>query len=329
MNGTDTIDSLASFRDTLAANGLETMPDRRSVSTVQINVGKLCNQACHHCHVDAGPKRSERMSAATARRIIDLLANSSGVEVVDLTGGAPELNENFRELVEGACALGLRVIDRCNLTVLFEENMTWLPAFLAERQVRIVSSLPCYSAKNVDAQRGVGVFEKSIEALRVLNGLGFGAAGTKLRLDLVYNPVADSLPPSQKQLEERYREELRSLFGIEFSSLLTITNMPIKRFADQLQRWGRLDEYMSLLVTHFNRSTVESLMCRDMISVGWDGRLYDCDFNQMLEIPLDAAYSVNDIESFDDLAPTTIATAAHCLGCTAGAGSSCSGSLTL
>lgn len=328
MNGNETIESLASFQHTLATNGLAVLPTRRSVRTVQINVGKLCNQACHHCHVDAGPKRTERMTEPTAASIVRLLEKSRGVKVMDLTGGAPELNGNFRYLVEHARRLGLHVMDRCNLTVLFEDEMQWLPEFLADHQVHVVSSLPCYSADNVDAQRGVGVFDKSIEALRTLNRLGYGAAGSELRLDLVFNPVGDTLPPSQAELEDRYRLELGRLFGIEFNSLLTITNMPIKRFADQLQRWGRFNEYMGMLVSHFNPSTVDSLMCRDMVSIGWDGRLYDCDFNQMLDLALVEAADLRELESFDQLAPSPIVTGAHCLGCTAGAGSSCGGTLT-
>jgi radical SAM/Cys-rich protein len=327
MHTSDAIESSSSFQTTLAAHGVST-PARRSVSTVQINVGKLCNQACHHCHVDAGPKRSERMIESTAREIVGLLENSSQVEVVDLTGGAPELNEHFRYIVESARALGLRVIDRCNLTVLFEAGMRWLPEFFVENQIHIVSSLPCYHADNVDAQRGVGVFDKSIEALRVLNGLGYGSGNDDLRLDLVFNPLDDTLPPPQELLQQIYREELARLFDLRFDSLLTITNMPIKRFADQLARWGRLSEYMSLLVNHFSPMTVEHLMCRDLVSVGWDGQLYDCDFNQMLDIPISGGLTLADLTDFDTLAPGLIATGSHCLGCTAGSGSGCGGALS-
>jgi radical SAM/Cys-rich protein len=317
------------FAATLAAHHTAP-PTRRRVSTVQINVGKLCNQACHHCHVDAGPKRTERMQAATAARIVELLDRSHGVETVDLTGGAPELNDQFRFLVTAARERGLRVIDRCNLTVLFEPGMERLAEFLAANRVEIVSSLPCYTAENVDKQRGIGVFDRSIAGLRALNRLGYGGRDAELALDLVYNPVADTLPPEQVTLEAKYREELRRLFGIEFRRLLTITNMPIKRFADQLTRWGHYDSYMGLLVNHFNPATVDSLMCRDLVSISWDGSLYDCDFNQMLELPLgarDVPVTVSDIESFDFLTGGAIATGNHCLGCTAGAGSSCGGTL--
>lgn len=327
MNISGAVESSPNFETTLAAHGVS-IPTRRSVRTVQINVGKLCNQACHHCHVDAGPKRTERMTETTARTIVRLLGNSSQVEVVDLTGGAPELNEHFRYLVESARALGLRVINRCNLTVLFEPGMQWLPRFFAENNVHIVSSLPCYSAANVDAQRGVGVFGKSIKALRLLNGWGYGGGNDELRLDLVFNPLDDTLPPPQDVLQQRYRKELARLFDLRFDSLLTITNMPIKRFAEQLARWGRLQEYMGLLVNHFSPTTIEHLMCRDLVSVGWDGQLYDCDFNQMLDIPLSGSPTLAALDDFDALAPGSIATASHCLGCTAGSGSSCGGALS-
>jgi radical SAM/Cys-rich protein len=318
------VHSSDSFQQTLDAHAVAA-PIREQVRSVQINVGKLCNQACHHCHVDAGPKRTERMSKDTARRVVALLERSADVSLVDLTGGAPELNDQFRYLVESARALGLRVIDRCNLTVLFEPDMEWLPEFLRDNQVHVISSLPCYTADNVDAQRGVGTFDKSIEALRRLNELGYSSGSENLTLDLVYNPTTDHLPPPQNTLEARYHEELWRHFRIRFDGLLTITNMPIKRFAEQLQRSGRYDEYMGLLVNHFNPATVDSLMCRTMVSVGWDGRLYDCDFNQMLDLPIIGAPTLADIDEFAALAPARIATGSHCLGCTAGSGSSCGG----
>jgi radical SAM/Cys-rich protein len=302
---------------------------RAATETVQINVGKLCNQACHHCHVDAGPKRTEIMGERTAARVRALLAASTEVKTVDLTGGAPELNPGFRGLVVHARALGLQVIDRCNLTVLLEPGYEDLAEFLAAHEVVLVCSLPCYSAENVERQRGIGVFDKSIAALRSLNALGYGLEGSPLRLDLAYNPVGPSLPPPQAELEAKYRTELRRVFGVEFHRLLTITNMPIKRFAEQLVRQHEYGRYMSLLVNHFNPATVEALMCRTLASVGWDGRLYDCDFNQMLEIPLGfaPAATIDDIDSFDGMAGARVATGAHCFGCTAGAGSSCSGAL--
>lgn len=305
---------------------------RARVRAMQVNVGKLCNQACHHCHVDAGPKRTERMTRNTAERIIELLGINPTIETVDITGGAPELNDNFRFLVENVRTLGRQVIVRCNLTVLSVASMEWLPEFYRTSGVHLICSLPCYTEENVDGQRGKGVFNKSIDALRLLNQLGYGIAGSDLRLDLVYNPIGASLAPPQADLEERYRCELRSTFGIEFHHLLTITNMPIKRFADQLLRWGKTEEYLGLLINHFNPETIEGLMCRHLVSVSYDGRLYDCDFNQMLEMPIcreesDRPLSIWGIGSLAELDHVRIATARHCFGCTAGAGSSCGGAL--
>lgn len=319
------------FAATMGEHGLAPLR-REAVRTLQINVGKLCNQACHHCHVDAGPKRTEIMARPTAERLIELLAAAASVTTVDLTGGAPELNPHFAFLVERARALGRRVIVRCNLTVLFADGMQHLPDLYRRNEVELTCSLPCYTADNVDKQRGLGVFDRSIEALRLLNDLGYGRAGSPLALNLVYNPVGDFLPPPQAKLEGDYREELGRLFGIEFHHLFTITNMPIKRFADQLCRGGRLDAYLSLLVNHFNPSTVDGLMCRELVSVDWEGRLYDCDFNQMLELPLPSgaatARTIWDIQHLDELARLEIATGSHCFGCTAGAGSSCGGALS-
>lgn len=301
---------------------------RGRVTTLQVNVGKLCNMACHHCHVEAGPKRTEIMPRKVAERAIELLERNPAVEVVDLTGGAPELNPAFRWLVAQARRLGRQVIDRCNLTVLFEPGMETLAEFLAAHEVRVVASLPCYKPENVEKQRGRGAFNKSIEALKRLNALGYGLPQSGLKLDLVYNPIGATLPPPQAKLEAKYREELGRLFGIEFHQLLTITNMPIKRFAQMLERTGQQEAYMGLLVNHFNPSTVPELMCRSLISVGWDGQLYDCDFNQMLEIPLGAgARTIWDINSFERLIGCRVTTGSHCFGCTAGAGSSCSGIL--
>lgn len=264
------------------------------------------------------------MPAAVARRVVELLERSLGIETLDITGGAPELNENFRPLVLAGRRLGLRVIDRCNLTVLLLPDQADLVPFLAAHRVEVVASLPCYEAENVDAQRGKGVFASSIEALRRLNAAGYGA-GDDLPLDLVYNPLGDSLPPPQEALEARYKEELRRRYGIEFRRLYTITNMPIRRFADWLRREGREEEYMSLLVENFNPATVEGLMCRSLVSVAWDGRIFDCDFNQMCDLGPPA--TVWEIESFADLAGRPVSTAAHCFGCTAGAGSSCGGAI--
>lgn len=300
---------------------------RGRVTTLQVNVGKRCNQACHHCHVEAGPKRPEVMPPVVAERILALLAASPAIDTVDITGGAPELNPSFRRLVDESARLGRHVIDRCNLTVLFEPGMDDLPAFLAARGVTVVASLPCYTPENVERQRGAGVFEKSIAALRRLNDVGYGR-GTGLRLDLVYNPVGPFLPPPQADLEARYKTELDAAFGIVFDRLITITNMPIKRFAAMLARTGEAAAYDALLRDAFNPATVPALMCRSLVSVGWDGRLYDCDFNQMLDLPLGAGpRTIWDVATLDDLAGGPIATGAHCFGCTAGAGSSCGGQL--
>ncbi len=300
---------------------------RGRVETVQINVGKVCNQACLHCHVEAGPKRTESMTQAVTERVLWLLARSREVKTIDVTGGAPEINPHFRELVRAGRASGKSVIDRCNLTILLEPGYEWLATFLAENLVHITASLPCYTEDNVDQQRGRGVFQKSIEALRVLNGLGYGRAESGLRLDLVYNPLGATLPPLQDRLERDYKQHLRTQFDIEFNRLLTITNMPIRRFAEALARTGETMRYQHLLVDHFNPQTVEAVMCRSLVSVGWDGGLYDCDFNQMLELPMPSRRTIWDIESFDQAAEQPIATAQHCFGCTAGAGSSCGGQL--
>jgi len=315
------------FQATLAAHGLPPLRRGRP-RTLQVNVGRRCDLACHHCHVEAGPRRPEAMDADTAQHVLRLLERSPELTTLDLTGGAPELHGVFRGLVRGARALGRDVIDRCNLTVLFEPGQEDTAEFLATQRVRVIASLPCYTPENVDAQRGRDVFRRSIEALRRLNRLGYGAPDSELELDLVYNPLGPSLPPPQAELEARYRTELGELFGIAFHRLFTLTNMPIKRFARALERDGRSAEYLSLLVNHFNPATTAGLMCRDTLSVGWDGALYDCDFNQMLELPLAARIRhVGDLEHAGALAGAPITTDAHCFGCTAGAGSSCAGSL--
>jgi len=315
------------FDAALAPHGWR--PLRRAApSTLQVNVGLRCDLACHHCHVEAGPKRTEAMDARTADRVLGLLARSPALRTLDLTGGAPELNPHFRRLVREARASGRQVIDRCNLTVLFQPGQEDTAEFLAEQGVKVVASLPCYTKENVDAQRGRAVFDRSIEALRRLNALGYASPGSGLELDLVYNPLGPSLPPPQAALEARYREELSELFGIAFDRLATITNMPIRRFAHALEREGRLEEYMGLLVNHFNPQTIPELMCRHLVSVSWDGSLFDCDFNQMLGIPLGAARkTVWDVDDLGDLEDEPVATGSHCFGCTAGAGSSCGGAL--
>ncbi len=325
------VEETPDFGEALRDHGLRPLV-RTWIKTLQVNVGKLCNMACHHCHVEAGPKRTEIMPRRIAERVVELIAANPRVEVVDLTGGAPELNPNFRWLVEEARRLGRQVIDRCNLTIFFEPGMEELSEFFRAHEVHIIASLPCYQAENVEKQRGRGAFEKSIEALRRLNALGYGRPASSLKLDLVYNPVGAFLPPPQARLEAKYKEELRRLFGIEFHQLLTITNMPIKRFAQFLDGSGQREAYMGLLVNHFNPRTVPELMCRSLVSVGWDGRLYDCDFNQMLEIELGAAdgtgiRTIWDIKALDELTGRPVATGSHCFGCTAGSGSSCSGAL--
>jgi len=323
----------AEFNEVLKTSGSGRLR-RGSVTTLQINVGKLCNQACHHCHVGAGPKRPERMGKLVAERVLGLLEQSPSIETVDITGGAPELNEHFRLLVLEARRLGRRVIDRCNLTALLEPGQEELAEFLAVNSVEIMASLPCYTAANVDRQRGRGVFDKSLRALRILNGLGYGNTAGGRHLNLVYNPLGPSLPPPQAALEQEYRRRLHDDFGIRFNQLYTLTNMPIQRFATALAQSGQMDEYMALLVNHFNPATVPELMCRSLVSVSWDGRLYDCDFNQMLGLEVlaggDDSTRANDIwsiASFEALALHPIATGPHCFGCTAGTGSSCGGSL--
>jgi radical SAM/Cys-rich protein len=321
----------ADFKATLFAHRCGPLV-REETRTLQINVGKLCNQACHHCHVDAGPKRTEIMTREVAERTMELLSRSRTVEVVDITGGAPELNANFRWLIVEARKQGRHVIDRCNLTVLFQSGMEGLLEFLAEHEVEIIASLPCYTAENVDKQRGRGVFDKSIRALEVLNEIGYGMPDSSLALNLVYNPLGAILPPPQERLEADYRKQLRDHFGIEFHHLFTLTNLPVKRFADFLRLNGQCAAYMGLLVNHFNPRTVPSLMCRSLVSVGWDGKLYDCDFNQMLElsmspVPGTLGLTIWNLDSFSGLSGQRITTGSHCFGCTAGAGSGCGGTL--
>ena len=299
--------------------------------TLQFNLGLYCNQACSHCHVESSPLRTaENADRETVERVLHLLRNSPGVRTLDLTGGAPELNPHFRHLVAEARALGLQVVDRCNLTVLAEPDQADLAAFLAHHRARVVASLPCYSESTVDAQRGDGVFQRSIAALSELNAHGYAQPGSDLVLDLMFNPAGASLPPPAAQLEGAYRRELSERFGIAFSSLLTLTNMPIKRFADRLHQQGETDAYMRLLLSSFNPETAPKVMCTRLVSVSWSGHLYDCDFNQQLDIPLSAplgARSIWEIDSLVQLEGCAVTTDLHCLGCTAGAGSSCSGQI--
>ncbi|MDE1893433.1 MAG: arsenosugar biosynthesis radical SAM protein ArsS [Xanthomonadaceae bacterium] len=316
-----------SFARTLREHGLA-LP-RTPLEILQVNVGKLCDLACQHCHVEAGPKRTEIMQAATVERILELLADAPGVHTLDLTGGAPEMNPHFRTLVRGARALGRTVIDRCNLTVLFRPGQEDTAEFLAAQGVKVVASLPCYSKANVERQRGLHVFDPSLRALRRFNELGYGRPDSGLELDLVYNPLGASLPPAQAALEATYRRELAEHFGIVFSRLFTITNMPIKRFLHLLEREGRYETYMHTLLDAFNPQAALGVMCRNLLSVSWDGQLYDCDFNQALELPLGSRpRSVWDIVGLAEIESEPIVFANHCYGCTAGAGSSCGGSLT-
>jgi radical SAM/Cys-rich protein len=303
--------------------------ERRRVETVQVNVGYVCNQTCLHCHVNAGPKRTESMSRETVDHVLAYLA-ASGAGTLDLTGGAPELNPHFRHLVSAARARGVRVIDRCNLTVLFEPGQEDLADFLAAERVEIVASLPCYTPELVDRQRGEGVYEKSIEAIRRLNALGYGREGSGLSIDLVYNPQGPSLPPSEAKLEADYKRILGEQFEIVFNRLYTLANMPIQRFGSMLVSKGQFNEYMRLLRGAHRDENLEAVMCRSLVSVDWQGYLYDCDFNQMLGLPLKVAGKrrphLADVMQ-RDLAGNPIVVADHCYGCTAGQGSSCGGAL--
>jgi radical SAM/Cys-rich protein len=312
------------FEQSLAGCGLQPLR-ATGIEVLQINVGKLCNQTCKHCHVDAGPDRREQMSRETAERCMEILA-ASAIGVVDITGGAPELNPNFRYLVETSRSLGRHVMDRCNLSILLVPSQNDLVDFLAAHQVEVIASLPYFQAAQTDAQRGAGVFDKSIEALRKLNAAGYGQPDSPLKLNLVYNPAGAFLPPPQQQIENDFRRELGRRYGIVFHRLYTITNMPVSRFLEFLLRSGNFDRYMDRLVQAFNPAAAAGVMCRSMLSVGWDGTLYDCDFNQMLDLTVDHG-SPKHIRDFDwqALAGRRIVNHEHCYGCTAGHGSSCGG----
>ena len=298
---------------------------RGRLETLQVNLGYLCNQQCQHCHVNAGPGRTEIMSAETIDLILDFLARS-GIRSLDLTGGAPELNPGFRYLVSQARAMEVQVIDRCNLTVLLEPGNDDLAEFLAAQGVEIVASLPCYLEENVDGQRGKGVFRDSIEALRRLNALGYGMPENALQLNLMYNPTGPFLPPAQAQLEEDYRRRLRETYGVHFSRLYTLVNMPIARFGSMLVSKGEFDDYMRLLRQACQEENLSHVMCRSLVSVDWQGYLYDCDFNQMMDLPLAGKQRMHlgEIDA-KRLEGRAIAVADHCYGCTAGQGSSCGG----
>ena len=301
---------------------------RARLETLQVNLGYKCNQSCLHCHVNAGPNRTEMMDEATLALIPQVLA-ARDIATLDLTGGAPELHEGFRALVRAARAQGVRVIDRCNLTILFEPGQDDLAQFLAAQQVDVVASMPCYSAVNVDKQRGEGVFDKSIAALQQLNALGYGQADSGLVLDLVYNPQGASLPPNQQTLQADYKRELLAHFGIVFNELFALTNMPIQRFGSTLVSKGQFDDYMQLLQGSFHPNNLAGVMCRNMVSVDWQGWLSDCDFNQQLGLPLGRSgvrRHLRDLLKID-LEGQAIRVAGHCYGCTAGQGSSCGGAL--
>lgn len=303
---------------------------RGKLDILQVNLGYRCNLSCTHCHVNAGPTRTEMMTAETLRDVLRVL-DTHQVGTLDLTGGAPELHPQFRSLVETARAMDITVIDRCNLTILDEPGQEGLAQFLAQQQVKVVASLPCYSQKNVDAQRGKGVFERSIAGLQQLNAVGYGMADSGLTLDLVYNPGGAFLPPAQQKLEADYKQRLLEDFGIHFNHLLTLTNMPISRFGAVLLSKGLFDEYMQLLRENYSAANLDGVMCRNTVSVDWQGYLYDCDFNQMLNLPIEN--SSGGRRTLADLLQQSIAgqpivVADHCYGCTAGQGSSCGGALS-
>jgi radical SAM/Cys-rich protein len=301
---------------------------RRAIDTLQVNLGRYCNLACIHCHVESGPTRTEVMNRETVDDVLRFLA-SSNISALDITGGAPELNPNFDYLVESAVGLGRHVMDRCNLTVIFEPGKDYLPEFFKRHGVELICSLPCYSEENVDRQRGKGTFELSIRALQMLNAIGYGR-DDNLVLNLVYNPVGPHLPPAQEKLEKDYKNILNEQFGVVFNQLFCLTNMPITRYATHLKLRGEYDSYMNLLESSFNRSTLEQVICRNLISVGWEGLIFDCDFNQMLNLPIrDRAGKPLHISSLsiEQVRNHAITVGDHCYACTAGAGSSCGGTL--
>jgi radical SAM/Cys-rich protein len=313
-----------SFEEAMAGAGLHPLRPTR-VEILQVNVGRKCNQTCRHCHVDAGPDRTEMMSDAVMDRVLEIVEGTP-IPVVDITGGAPELHRRWRELVERSAGAGKRVLDRCNLTIIELPNYAYLPRFLAEHRVEMVASLPHFRRSGTDRQRGDGVYEQSISALLKLNAEGYGMEGSGLILDLVTNPVGTFLPGGQEGLERDWKAQLRRLHGIEFNRLFTITNMPISRYLEFLLERGQLESYMELLAGAFNPVAAAGVMCRDTLSVGWDGTLHDCDFNQMLELPVEpgAPRTVFDFD-LEALESREIVTGPHCYGCTAGAGSSCGG----
>lgn len=317
-----------SFREKLAKLGKLPL-QATGVEIFQINVGKMCNQVCKHCHVDAGPDRREIMTKETMQLCLNVLAKSN-IKTVDLTGGAPEMNPNFRWFVSEIKKLEKHIIVRCNLTIILaNKKFHDLPEFFRQHAVEVISSLPSFTKDRTDRQRGDGVFEDSIKALQMLNSVGYGKTGNKLQLNLVYNPAGAFLPPSQQALEIEYKEQLFKNFGVSFNNLFAITNMPISRYLDYLLSTGNYDRYMEKLINAFNPAAVQNVMCRNTVSVSWDGFLYDCDFNQMLQIPVSTTGSQH-LKDFDLglLNSREIMLKQHCYGCTAGSGSSCGGAVT-
>ena len=301
---------------------------KESIDTLQINIGYKCNQACKHCHVNSSPTRTEMMS----EKILDLIPkiiNKFNIKTLDITGGAPEMNPNFKKLILSLKNQNINIIDRCNLTIFFEKGYEDIPNFLAENKVIITASLPCYEKENVEKQRGLGVFDKSINAIKILNNLGYGKTDTGLKLNLVYNPINPTLPPPQDKLEGDYKKALYEKYNITFNKLYTITNMPINRYADFLKMTGELEKYFELLANNFNQQNLKNLMCKKTLSIDWEGQIYDCDFNQQLKLkslrgPKNLYELLNYSSSFD----YQIAAKNHCFACTAGSGSSCGGSLS-
>eukprot|EP00871_Galdieria_phlegrea_P003428 jgi/Galph1/4086/GphlegSOOS_G2731.1 len=322
-----------SFEQVLQTHALEPLR-RRSVETVQLNVGLTCNMACSHCHVESSPSRKETMSVEVAERILELVSRSSSVQLVDITGGAPELHSVFRLLTSSLYSMGKKVQDRCNLTVFFEKGQEDLMEFLANHQVDIVASLPCYEPANVRKQRGAGAFEKSIQALQQLNQFGYGEKNSSRQLHLVYNPVDAQLPPNQSDLERVYKQQLFDNFGIRFNRLYCITNVPIKRYRNDLIRKAQLQRYMELLIDSFGPKNVDRVMCLDQIHISYDGTFYDCDFNYAIDLRANDGktsrdrWTIWDIDELEQVLNHNIRTDQHCFACTAGCGSSCGGSLT-
>jgi radical SAM/Cys-rich protein len=317
--------ALVPFQQKLEESGLYPLKPT-GVEIFQVNVGKMCNQVCKHCHVDAGPDRKEIMTIETMQQCIDALRNNPQLKTVDLTGGAPEMNPNFRWFVEEITKLDRHVIVRCNLTIILANKKYYdLPQFYKDHHIEVVSSLPFYTQDRTDRQRGDGVFEDSIKALQLLNAVGYGKAGTGLVLNLVYNPAGAFMPPSQVSLEKEYKQALMKDYGVEFNNLFAITNLPISRFLDYLLQSGNYEKYMEKLVNAYNPVAAANVMCRNTISIGWDGYLYDCDFNQMLDLKVDSFSKHISQFNTQNLKQRNIVLNQHCYGCTAGSGSSCGG----